>query len=358
MEMTTEWAKRYFGNLYERVKLPKGLSPSSRLTAQKVLERYLAESETFWVGRGLRHAAKVQEALRAFAEAGAKGEASVAKMLLDRVREVRFEYYRPFFVMGAGGSGSTWLGAMLGDLPGFQYGREIYLPRGISYLYRRLRNREMSDLVWAVMLLHAWGFNCPEEEFKSEFVNSARSIFNYDIYKEIWPQGRFIFLVRDPRDQILSVTYRKSAYRKAVAPKSSDREYLLRNARRFMKIYRQYKRIDPAEIHVTTYEKLRGDTRSGFMRILERFQLDFSDDTTANILYQHDAENIRTGKVDWKGNLDEGGISKSWRESITDQEKQLLRPIIQDALEEFGYERNDNWAISNRWIGRPPERSI
>ncbi len=60
--------------------------------------------------------------------------------------------------MGSGGSGSTWLGAMVGSLPGFCYGREIYLPRSISYLYRRLKTQEMCDLVWALMVFPAWAW--------------------------------------------------------------------------------------------------------------------------------------------------------------------------------------------------------
>jgi hypothetical protein len=255
------------------------------------------------------------------------------------VQGLRYTHDRPFFVMGAGSSGSTWLGAMLGDLPGFCYGREIYLPSGISYLYRRCKNQDMADLIWTLMLLPSWGFNFPEKSFEHNFVNSGRSLSHYDIYREIWPAGRFIFLVRDPRDQLLAATYRKPSYRRAIAPHADDLTYLQYKVRKFVKRYKILKRIIHSEkLYMIRYEQLKNDTIGEMRKLCNWAQVDVEEDVLSNIVYQNNAQNMRAGLVPKRGNLDEGGIAKSWRELMTEQEKKLIMPSIQEALKDFGYE--------------------
>jgi hypothetical protein len=338
MEMWV-WRNFYIHKPFQRFTLPRGFALRRDLSAREILITYLSAPEIFWSGPSLRQAEKVRNALQAFKEAGVEQPGTVAERLLDCVQSLRDTHYRPFFVMGAGSSGSTWLGAMLGDLPGFCYGREIYLPSGISYLYRRFKNQEMADLIWTLMLLPSWGFNFPEKNFAHNFVNSGRSISHYDIYREIWPAGRFIFLVRDPRDQLLAATYRKPSYRQATAPHADDLTYLQYKVRKFVKRYRVFKRIIHSEkLYMIRYEQLKNDTVGEMRKLCEWAQVDVAEDVLSKIVYQNNAQNMRAGLVPKRGNLDEGGIAKSWREVMTEQEKKLIMPSIQEALKDFGYE--------------------
>ena len=323
--------------------IPIALLCRRNLTAREVLTRFLARPEEFFLGTAVRQAPKVHKALQAFKAIGDKDPCAVAARLLRRVRELKQTNYRPFFVMGSGGSGSTWLGAMLGDLPGLCYGGEIYVPKGLSYLYRIRKSQELRDMIWAIMLLPSWTSREPAKAFDCEFVNSGRSIFCYDIYHDIWPRGRFIFLVRDPRDQLLSTTYRKARYRQSVAPKVDDFTYLKYNAKKSMSIYRAFTKIRREDLYVVKYEQLVHDTIGELTRLLRWAEAEIKESLIYNVANQLDAQNMRGGKVVWRGNLDEGGTAGSWRDLMTEQEKRIVKPIIQEAIEAFGYEQNATW---------------
>lgn len=326
-----------------RLRLPNGVSPKGGLEAYYVLEKYIKEPEAFWQGIGLRQVNKVKCAAQAFIDAGFENTEDLAKQLVTYVKNHRNSYYRPVFVMGPGGSGTTWLGAMLGDFSGFQYGREIYIPQGIFYLYHRLKNQEMSDLIWSIMILHSWGLNCPNEGFEYDFVNSARSIFVYEIFQDIWPSGRFIYLVRDPRDQILSVTFRKPNYRRFIEPNMDDMSYLIQNAKKYAKFYNRFQKINTNNIYVLKYEDLKRDTYGELIKIAKYFRLNINDNEIYKVVYKNCAENMRSGKVIKRGNLDEGGVAGSWRDLLKCKEKELIKPIIRKSLIELGYEINENW---------------
>ncbi len=337
------WLKKTWLSLTGKATLPKGVNSGRNFSAEEVLERYIGEPESFWRGVGIRHAAKVVKAANAFAKAGIERPDRLSRRLLTHVRNHRDRFFRPFFVMGAGGSGSTWLGAMLGDFSNFRYGGEIYIPTGMLYLYQRFRNQEAKDLIWSVMMLHAWGLTDPEADFEYEFVNSARSIFSYDILKEIWPAGRFVYLIRDPRDQILSVTYRKMKYRGELKPGISDRSYLLYNAKKNAKINREFKRIENSSICITKYEDLKQDTVGELKKIVDYFLLDIADPEIVSAVYRNSAENMRSGKVKMRGNLDEGGVARHWKNILSDKDKKLIKPIVGKILLELGYETDNRW---------------
>jgi hypothetical protein len=358
--------------------LPRGVAPRTNSSAHALLSRYIAHPEDFWVGPGyrqiqhvrsainrvsrvngddsswfdqllgkkpeafwlglgLRQAKKVSAATDTFRQAGIDTAESLSSLLLDGVEQMRSTHNRPFFVMSAAGSGSTWLGTMLGDLPHCCYAREVYLPRAFSYLCRRHHENPPTDAIWATMLLHSWSLNCPEERLAHNFVNSGRSIFHYHLYRSIWPGARFVFLVRDPRDQLLSTTYRKRSYRSLEAPHVSNARYLRHNARKYMEIYRLYKQISPQELHVVKYETLKQEPTETLRRLLEWAEFDVSEEALRGAIFRNDAQNMRTGVVPPRGNLDQGGKARSWREVMGAREMRIVMPIIGEALETFEY---------------------
>lgn len=322
---------------------PVGLFLRRNLTAHVVLTRYISCPEDFLRGIAVRQAIKVRNALQAFHNSGFNTPCAVADKILHRVRALQERNYRPFFIMGAGGSGSTWLGAMLGDLRGFCYGGEIYTPLGLSYLYRFRKSREMADLIWAIMLLHSWASTGPAVVFDCEFVNSGRSVFQYPLYREIWPTGRFVYLVRDPRDQVLSTTYRKARYRKAVAPGVDDLRYLKHNAKKYMSIYGAFAKLNRHQVYILKYEQLVQNRVDQLTKLLQWAEVKVDEGGLSTVVNLHDADRMRNGEVAWRGNLDEGGRAESWRQRMTEQERNVIKPILQKAIEAFGYEKDSGW---------------
>lgn len=332
-----------FQKIFAWTTLPKELTPERNPDGIDVMDLYIRKPESFWQGPTLRHAVKIDETRKAFQQHGIKQPHDLAELLITEVRKIQDVRHAPIFIMGAGGSGSTWLGRLIGDLPGYQYGREIYIPPGLAYLYRKLKTPQMREAIWAIMLLHSCGYSDNPMNFDHEFVNSARSLNNFDIFHAIWPQGKFIFLVRDPRDQILSVTYRKLEYRKAIAPDKNDMEYLLINAKKYMESYKTYRKHCkkyPGQIHVVKYENLKNSTFDELVRLRDNCKMATPNEAIAQSVYNNDAENMRAGKIKKRGNLDEGGISQNWRVALTKKEADKIIPIIQDALAELNYDTN------------------
>jgi hypothetical protein len=325
--------------LHKLAALPITLLFRRNLSAREVLIRYLLEPESFFRGIASRQAVKVRNALQVFQEKGISSPSVIADELLDRIRVLRERPYRPFFVMGAGGSGSTWLGALLGDLAGFCYAGEVYTPLAIYCLYKFRKSPEINDLIWAVMLLPSWAATELESPFNREFVNSGRSIARYAVYRQVWSKGRFVFLVRDPRDQVLSITYRKRSYRDTIAPGIHDLAYLKYNARKYMRIYRAFAKVRGDDIYLLRYEDLLKNTRGEVTKLLAWAQVDLPDRSLlSRVIDRHDAAKMRAGEVVWRGNLDEGGKAEGWRELMTQREKNLVKPILQEAVEGLGYE--------------------
>ncbi len=317
-----------------------GLHPTWRSSATSLLASYLRNPEPFWPPISWQ-ASKVRKARARFDEVGIRSPSGLSRRLVDLVNASKGWRDNPVFVMGTGGSGSTWLGAMLGELPDLEFGREIYIPDALKFAYRE-GSEIAGDAIWACMLLNTWALNRPDRPFTSDFVNNARSINCYDIYRRIWPMGRFVYLTRDPRDQILSATYRKPRYRQLIASGASDEEFLLMNAKKYMSIHRHYGRARDDSIYLMKYEDLVSDTEGEMMKLLGALRIECAKDRLEQAIFEHDASNMRKGKVAWKGNLGTRS-STGWRDSMSPRERDLCRPLIQPALEELGYETDASW---------------
>lgn len=323
--------------------LPKALQPYKHVTAANILRRYIDTPETFWRGAALRHAEKVKLATRNLMAGQQCGSEELVEKIMKMAHTSFLDCDRPIFVMGAGGSGSTWLGAMVGDVPGYSYGREIYIPFSIKTLFLRRSDQQIKLAVSAIMILHAWGLHHPGSDYRHNFVNSGRSVYDYPMFKKIWPRGTYLCLVRDPRDLLMSVTHRKANYRAAKSPTYNDRQYLQSNARSIRRLYKRIDKIDDGDINFIKYEKLKSDVLGTLSHISDVHRERWDPSVLSNIVFSHSAENMRAGIVKKAGNLDEGGQSASWHESMSREDRELVCPYIQNILEKYGYENDSNW---------------
>jgi hypothetical protein len=137
--------------------------------------------------------------------------------------------------MGLGGSGSHWLAEMLAELLGAVDCGEVYFPAALLDRIEALPPDERGFLVDCLHLTHAFGrivnpAGPPLDALAPKrAINSAGGVVHPRF--KAWDPGCFVVhMQRDPRDQVASVTFRKSGYRREVAPDASDDAYLTEKA--------------------------------------------------------------------------------------------------------------------------------
>jgi hypothetical protein len=150
-----------------------------------------------------------------------------------------------------------------------------------------------------------------------------------------------IYLVRDPRDQVLSVTFRKTGFRRYEAPAASDAEYLQRMARRNAASYQQSLAVaDDIDIRCR-YEDLCEQPRPLLRQVLTALDRPVDDAVIERSAVTHDAATIRAGRGARISNLDEGGRARSWREVSDPAQRRTLHMHLVDAIHGLGYPPGD-----------------
>lgn len=148
--------------------------------------------------------------------------------------------------------------------------------------------------------------------------------------------------MRDPRDQALSMTYRKQRYRAFIARDLSDDQYLERNCRSAISFCSTYQAIKE-QVYMVRYEDLRADTIAVVRGLLDYLGITVKEEELDKAVFQNDAGNMRKGLVSKHGNLDEGGVAQCWREIMTDHQRTVCKPILEDVVEYFGYDQREDW---------------
>ncbi|MBN1607200.1 MAG: sulfotransferase [Polyangiaceae bacterium] len=182
----------------------------------------------------------------------------------------------PVYIVGLGGSGTHWLAALLAELPGFATTREVYFPEKLVRDIDCLHPHERARVVDCVHLLHAtaWRRRRPTNE---SMVNNARG--DPERYREWTPDSTIVYLHRDPRDQVMSVTFRKQEYRAYVAPDADNEEYLQRNVRQNIHVFRRYKRLSRLIDHSIRYETLVADPQHELEGLLAACRADHAPES-------------------------------------------------------------------------------
>lgn len=143
-------------------------------------------------------------------------------------------------------------------------------------------------------------------------VNCAAGVGLLARYRQWFPNAVTVHLRRDPRDQVLSVTFRKPEFRHYTAPEATDEDYLRRMMRRNVSAYREY---TAATEHIDIecrYEALRDDPRPALARIVAALGQTPDHARIERIVVAHDAETIRAEGATGPTNLDAGGRARPW----------------------------------------------
>jgi Sulfotransferase domain len=323
---------------------------------RELLGRYVAECPYFWArNTDKRQCTKLWRHVEAIERVFGLGR----EQALDRVveyGEARMHDPRPpVYVSGRGGSGSHWLGEMLGDLGPFANAGEVSIPNVLSAEIAPWPLEQQALFVDCVYMLHAWaGQPYPDSPSKPREDIAQLHVVNTNgdsqpLRAKFWqPDCVFIHLVRDPRDQVMSFTHRKPG---------SRANYPIEPLEEFLRLMLIFNRTSLAEVvmapvHpdlVCRYEELRDDAAPSLRRIVARAGVDVSHGLIEEVAFRHSAEARRQGVGSALGNLSKTP-TKTWRESATGQERLLMHAGLAEVVDTLGYELDD-------CAGRPLEFS-
>lgn len=279
----------------------------------------------------------------------------------------------PFFVFGSGRTGSTLLATILNNHPKIFLPSEQYaLPYALMkwHLYRHLAwdqichlvvhefSRTINNLSWNVSadlqtaileelkntseenrdfeLIVSAIFKLYGHQFKQGFSvygdhSPVTSEFGELVVKE-FTEAPVIFMVRDPRDVVLSYQKLKN-YNTAAMPIPAAKKWV-----RSIQTLENIKQLVPAnKLLVLRYEDLTSDPESSIESCLRLLRLEYSRD----ILDQRSSINVlNVDDLPFHSNLGTGISTKSvgrWKEGLTREILADILPIVKDHMEEFDY---------------------
>jgi hypothetical protein len=300
-----------------------------------VAAAYLAQPHQLWGPQAPRHADKLETKKRAIRERDGLRDQEIVDAVLSMAATRRIGRPAPVYVTGLGGSGSHWLSGMLNDLGGLVAAGEVYFPRGLLEQLRAFDDAGQACAIDAIHILHAWPRSV--DVSAASIVNCAAGVSKLPSYKRWDAHSVGVYLVRDPRDQVLSVTFRKTKFRRYEDPEATDEQYLQRMARRNVASYRDYLAVSHHVDVACRYEDLRGDARPVLRRILQALGREIDDVRVDQVAIDHNAETIRAGKGARISNLDGGGRARSWHEVADAAQQRMLHTYLADVIHGLGY---------------------
>jgi GT2 family glycosyltransferase len=309
----------------------------------------------------------------------------------------------PFFVVGYGRSGTTWLETSLNSHPevlckgeGMFFGRSIRLFETQQTLADALANCE--DLrVWHSMRENRWGSRSFEEDLPgmvkaltdhilgTELVRSGKRVVgdktpHYVSYleeiHESYPSSKIIHMIRDGRDVAISnvhavwqnardkggpvdlepeILQRRDAY-------FEDREGFLANGEsiftenqikqlarswneRVGQGMRQGHSLFGERYLEVRYERLLHDSYSELTRLFEFLEVDCSPQVVARVIEENRFEKMAgrpQGQED-SSSFYRKGIVGEWKEIFADRDKHIFKKEAGIQLVELGYEKDFYW---------------
>ena len=303
-----------------------------------VVTAYLASPHDFWGSGAPRHADKVERNKRALRERDGLDDGEIIDAVVSMASKRRHARPAPVYITGLGGSGSHWLSGMLNDLGGLVAAGEVYFPPRLLERLQDLDQADQACAVDAVHLLHGWPRT--PDVWTAGIVNCAAGVQKLRFYKRCDPHAFGVYLVRDPRDQVLSVTFRKAGFRRYEDPDASDAEYLRRMAERNVASFRQSRDVADLIDIQCRYEDLRADPRPVLRQVLEALGRPVDEATIEHSATMHDAATIRAGKGTKITNLDEGGRAQTW-DQIDPGQQRMLHAHLVDVVHGLGYPPGD-----------------
>ncbi len=302
-----------------------------------VATAYLADPLAYWGSDAPRHADKLERRKQAIRVDGLDDRAVIGEAVRMAARR-RTQRPAPVFIAGLGGSGSHWLAGMLEDAADLVAAGEVYVPRTLLDELSGLSDADQACVIDAVHIVHAWPRSAAV--WALGIINNAAGVRALSRYLRWFPDATIVHLRRDPRDQVLSVTFRKPRFRRYMAPDASDDEYLQRMIRRNVTAYRAYLATHAHVAVACRYEDLAEDPRPVLRAVLRSLRLDADEQRITRAIARHDADAIRAGRSGVTSNLHDGG-AVTWRDLRDPARQRALHAGLADVIHGFGYAPDD-----------------
>jgi hypothetical protein len=329
----------------------------------ELLSDYLTAAQEYWgTGRGPGvQVEKIVSALGVISERHGTTREEAIDYVLEGALARAAGHPPTVHVGGRGGSGSHWLSEMLNDLGPFADCGEVAFPSPLRRRLRKLTLSQQSLVIDAIHLLHALPGR--EDAAECSLVNS-RGTVHYMPFKRWEPGCRIVHLVRDPREQCISVTYRKPDARELYPAGGGDEDFL-----RLMVYLNRASTLrvlsTPIEPDfVVRYEELRSEPARVLLTLARGIGADVGPEAAEQVAFQHRAENIQAGLAPSKGNL-YTGPRRGWRQTTSKRERQILHAGLADIVDITRYPLDDclggaldPWPLREELIIELPDGAI
>ncbi|HWS82365.1 MAG TPA: sulfotransferase [Rubrobacter sp.] len=267
------------------------------------------------------------------------------------------------WVFGVARTGSSWLGAMMGDLEDHATWYEPYVGDVFGYAYYMRageQQRMREDYILGDPYREAWirslrtfvlegaGARFPElDENGYLVVKEPNGSVGAPLLVEALPESRVILLVRDPRDVVASLLAAQrggswGAGEDALADTDPD-EFVRQRARMydasFGKAWVAYEAHDGRKVAIR-YEDLRYDALGELQKIYSSLAIPIEEEQLRRVVEKHAWENIperQKGPNKPRRKARPGG----WREDLTPEQARMVEEITTPVMNEFypGWDR-------------------
>jgi len=292
-----------------------------------------------------------------------------------RIEQLRgiLDKYGLFFVVGAPKSGTTWLQKALDAHPQIVCAGEGHFADNfatqLTKLYREYFGRQ------AIVAKHVYEGNpyylaASTEDFDFMvmcFVLSAisrltfppgtsligdktpASVYHINFLHRVFPQAKFVNIVRDGRDTMVSVF--ADAHRAARSSDSTaDIDSLLSEkaevyAQRWVKALEcaeEFSSLHPGAMYTVRYEDLKSDFAAAFAGVLHFLKINASEKAIAKCQVETSFKRLSAGREPGQedpNSFVRKGIVGDWRTNLAPQYIDIFSAVGADWIERMGYDR-------------------
>ncbi len=198
------------------------------------------------------------------------------------------------------------------------------------------------------MILHRIYCQFPESLDKKIVIKEPNGSLSADIILQIVPNSKLIFLLRDGRDIVDSKIdlYRTDSWvKKWIQPPPltpQRRGWIIISESNIWRkltetVRAAYEKHDPSRRLLIKYEDLRYETMKQLKKIYDFLEIPITDEELEVLVSRYSFENIPEDEKG-KGKVARKAKPGGWRETFTEEEKEIMHSIMGDLLNEFGYD--------------------
>ena len=267
----------------------------------------------------------------------------------------------PIFIVGAARSGTTWVHNIFKNHPlvASIYESWLFTPdHGLQPLFNEAHNPDGRSGLGNVMvreqrlaLVRDLAINImsnviePHHQFLVE--KSPSHVFAVPFIREVFPDSRFIHVIRDGRDVNVSVQAAVNSWMPYW--KNSFGASIRVSASAWKSAVNQFRLQTPSlgqDFIEVRYEEIHAEPVKLYKRMFDFCEIPYDDRILADIFQATDFElNYRGGEDKFR----RGGRIGDWRTRFSSLDALIFKRVAGDLLIELGYENDYKWLPENKW---------